>query len=118
MNAPLISSGLAPYEYQDDRWSPSAMARDEAGFKAQGDRLGEKIDSGDFDLNDICVFTGFAPSRIRAMVKGCDRHDAMAIDAAIRSGIQAQSDQLGSVAHLFIDAVVREFGAVYAEAAE
>lgn len=114
MNGP-INSGLRPFEYQAGNWSTEVMARDAEGFKAQGDRLAEKIDSGDYDLNDICVFTGFRPSKIRQMVKDCDRHDAMAIDAAIRSGIQAQSSQLGDMASYFIEAVVREFGATYAE---
>lgn len=54
------------------------------------------------DLIDLCCVADIMPGLIHGMIKGLDRSDEIAIDAAIRVGIHRFNPALDDYAHLFI----------------
>lgn len=77
--------------------SATALVREAEGF-----RSAEARDPETLDFVDLCVYVGLKPSRIREMVAGVDRHDEIAVDSAIRSGIHKMAPSLDGDAHLFV----------------
>lgn len=90
--SPNYGTASAGHEY-----SSECLAAESEGFRAAESRDPEMM-----DLPDLCLFVGVYPWRIRAMVEGLDRHDEIAIDSAIRTGIHKLMPSLDEYSHLFV----------------
>lgn len=88
------SAGL---ETTGSRFSADALARE-----AQGFRVADAVDPETLDFIGLCLLVDIKPSRFHAMVAGLDKHDEVAIDSALRTGIHRMAPSIDGYAHLFV----------------